>query len=134
MTQEEWNEFVIKEMLPEAQMNVNRDKPPIVCLCGSTRFMEEFIEYQTLFTLRGYIVLTVAVCKHEEAKNNSGHGGEEISQEIADMLDKLHLHKIDIADHIYVINKGGYIGESTRKEIRYAEHLRKPVQYLEELK
>ena len=133
MTQEEWNEFVIKEMLPEAQKNVSKDKPPIVCLCGSTRFMEEFIEHQSLFTLRGYIVLTVAVCKHEEAKNNTGHGGEEISQEVADMLDKLHLHKIDLADFIFVINKGGYIGESTRKEIDYAYQTNKPIAYMENI-
>ena len=49
------------------------------------------------------------------------------------MLDDMHLRKIDLADEIYVINVGGYIGESTRREIAYAEKTGKKVNYLEEL-
>ena len=36
------------------------------------------------------------------------------------MLDDIHKRKIDMADAIYVINKDGYIGDSTRSEIKYA--------------
>ena len=47
------------------------------------------------------------------------------------MLDDMHKRKIDMADAIYVINVGGYIGESTRSEIEYAQRNGKIVYYLE---
>ena len=50
-----------------------------------------------------------------------------------EMLDDMHKRKIDMADGIYVINVGGYIGESTRSEIEYAKALGKSVDYLERL-
>ena len=48
-----------------------------------------------------------------------------------EMLDDMHLRKIDLADEIFVINVGGYIGESTRSEIAYAEETGKKINYLE---
>ena len=48
-----------------------------------------------------------------------------------EMLDDIHLRKIDLADEIFVINVGGYIGESTKREIAYAEKTGKTVKYLE---
>ena len=49
-----------------------------------------------------------------------------------EMLDDMHKRKIDMADEIYVINVGGYIGESTRSEIEYAKKNGREVRYLEE--
>jgi hypothetical protein len=46
------------------------------------------------------------------------------------MLDDMHKRKIDMADEIFVINVGGYIGQSTRSEIAYAESKGIPVRYL----
>ena len=43
----------------------------------------------------------------------------------------MHKRKIDMADEIFVVNVGGYIGESTRSEIDYATANGKPVRYLE---
>lgn len=102
------------------------DFPQIVCLCGSTRFMNEFFAAGWQFTLDGYIVLSVGICKHAEH-----HGGEALGQEVADKLDELHLRKIDLCDWVFVLNVGGYIGESTKAEIEYAEKIGKIVQYLE---
>ncbi len=48
-----------------------------------------------------------------------------------EMLDDMHKRKIDMADSIYVINVGGYIGESTRSEIEYARKTGKGVEYME---
>lgn len=48
------------------------------------------------------------------------------------MLDDMHKRKIDMADSIYVINVGGYIGSSTRSEIEYAQKNGKEVKYLEQ--
>ena len=43
----------------------------------------------------------------------------------------MHLRKIDLADEIFVINVGGYIGESTKREIAYATKTSKKINYLE---
>ena len=56
---------------------------------------------------------------------------EEITLEIKEMLDKMHRQKIDLSDEIYVINPGGYIGESTKSEIEYDKRMEKKVSYLE---
>lgn len=47
------------------------------------------------------------------------------------MLDDMHKRKIDMADEIFVINVGGYIGESTKSEIEYAKKTGKIINYLE---
>lgn len=47
------------------------------------------------------------------------------------MLDDMHKRKIDMADEIFVINVGGYIGSSTKSEIEYAESQGRVVRYLE---
>ena len=100
--------------------------PEIICLCGSTRFMDAFHAVGWQLTLDGCIVLTVGVCKHAE-----DHGGEALGQDVADRLDKLHRRKIDLADRVYVLNVDGYIGESTRGEITYAKKMGKEIRYLE---
>ena len=98
----------------------------IVTLCGSTRFKEQFIEAQKRLTLDGSIVISVGLFGHS--------GDEEVWKPgTKEMLDDMHLRKIDMADEIYVINVGGYIGESTRREIAYAEKMGKVVNYLEQV-
>lgn len=94
----------------------------VITLCGSTRFKDEFIEQQKLLTLQGYIVISVGCF---------GHSGDCISEEQKKMLDDMHKRKIDMADEIYVINKNGYIGNSTRSEIEYAKSKQMPITYME---
>ena len=100
--------------------------PEIVCLCGSTRFMGAFFDEGWRFTLEGRIVLSVGVCKHVEH-----HGAEALGPDVVEALDELHKRKIDLADHVHILNVGGYIGNSTRSEIEYAEQEGKPITYLE---
>lgn len=45
------------------------------------------------------------------------------------VLDALHLHKIDLADRVLIVNPGGYVGESTQKEIAYAQATGKPIAF-----
>ena len=45
------------------------------------------------------------------------------------VLDALHLRKIDLADRVLVVNPGGYVGESTLREIAYAEAAGKPITF-----
>lgn len=57
--------------------------------------------------------------------------GEVLTKEKKDLLDDIHKRKIDMSDEIFVINKGGYIGENTRSEIEYAKMTNKKVNYME---
>jgi len=99
-------------------------KYKIITLCGSTRFKDEFIEEQKRLTLEGNIVISVGLFGHS--------GDEEVwSQDTKIMLDDMHKRKIDLADEIFVINVGGYIGSSTQSEIEYAIKINKKVMYLE---
>ena len=99
-------------------------KFPVITLCGSTRFKEQFLEAQKRLTLEGNIVISVGLFGHS--------GDDEVwTPGTKEMLDNMHKRKIDMADAIYVINVGGYIGESTRSEIDYAEKNGKTVMYLE---
>ncbi len=99
-------------------------KYKVITLCGSTRFRDAFMEAQKRLTLEGNIVLSVGLFGHA--------GDDEVWNEgIKEMLDDMHKRKIDMADEIFVINVGGYIGSSTRSEIAYAEAVGKPVHYLE---
>ena len=56
---------------------------------------------------------------------------EEIRLDAKKMLDEMHKQKIDMSDEIYVINLNGYIGESTKSEIEYANSKGKNISYLE---
>ena len=96
----------------------------VITLCGSTRFKDAFIEAQKRLTLAGNIVISVGLFGHS--------GDAEVwSEGVKAMLDDMHKRKIDMADEIYVINVGGYIGASTKSEIEYARATGKPVRYLE---
>ena len=100
-------------------------KYKVITLCGSTRFKDAFMETQKRLTLEGNIVISVGLFGHS--------GDEEVWTEgTKEMLDDMHKRKIDMADEIYVINVGGYIGYSTRSEIEYATAKGMPVRYLEE--
>lgn len=100
-------------------------KYTVITLCGSTRFKEQFFDAQKSLTLAGNIVISVGLFGHS--------GDDEVWTEgTKEMLDDMHKRKIDMADAIYVINVGGYIGESTRSEIEYARRNGKQVHYLEE--
>ena len=106
------------------------DHPEIVCLCGSTRFIEQMAVEAWELEKRGAIVLSCHLLPHWYGAAGD-HQAE--AEGVAAQLDTLHLRKIDIADRVRVINLGGYIGESTRNEINYAESLGKPITYLEPL-
>lgn len=99
-------------------------KPVVVCLCGSTRFKDAFIEASRVETLKGKIVLSVGLFGHIEGLDMDGP--------IKKMLDNLHLSKIDMADEVLILNVGGYIGESTGRELNYAIANKKIIRFLED--
>lgn len=133
--------------------------PKIVCLCGSTRFKQEFIAANFRETMAGNIVLSVGLYGHADASVYAPTAEEKIA------LDKLHKDKIFLADEVLVLNckvlscyccvrplwdnwqavwmnctpcchaeayPRPYIGDSTRSEIAYAKEQGKVIRYLEE--
>lgn len=94
-----------------------KDRPEIVCLCGSARFMAEIRAANTALTLAGVIVVAPGEAEDPPAPEQKA------------VLDALHLSKIDLADRVLVVNPGGYVGESTRREIAYAEAAGKSVAF-----
>ena len=107
------------------------DGYPVITLCGSTRFKDEFYEVQKRLTLEGNIVISVGLFGHSGDSEVWDGMDEGTLSKTKEMLDDMHKRKIDMADSIYVINVGGYIGESTRSEIEYAKAHNKPVRYME---
>ncbi len=107
---------------PPATGDAAAVRPEVVCLCGSTRFIDTFAEQYGRLTDEGKIVLTVGrvVPQSEQALGSPRKAA----------LDVLHLRKIDLADRVLVLNVGGYVGPSTRREIAYAKERGKPIDLL----
>jgi len=93
--------------------------PKIICLCGSTRFKNHFVEHNLEETLAGKIVLSIG-CDMRSDEDIFGHMSPEEFAETKRQLDELHKRKIDLADEVLILNVGGYIGESTQSELDYA--------------
>ncbi len=105
--------------------------PRIVCLCGSSRFYDQYQHAYYDQTMRGEIVLSIGFYPHAKAEHGHGEGvGHDSEQKI--MLDELHKRKIDLADYILVVSDvTGYYGASTVSEIQYAVEHGKPVEFTE---
>jgi hypothetical protein len=103
-----------------------KDNPAIICLCGSTRFKDAYQKANLEETLAGKIVLSVGCYQHSDAKLS-------LTVEQKDMLDELHKKKIDLADEIFFLNVGGYMGKSTLSELDYAIRAKKKIKFLEKI-
>jgi 8-oxo-dGTP diphosphatase len=108
------------------QTTTTETRPPIVVLCGSTRYWDAFAEAALYETVAGRIVLAPG-CNLRQPHplwTDPDRAGR-----LKQQLDYLHRRKIDLADEVLVVNPGGYIGDSTRSEIDYARSLGKPIRY-----
>ncbi len=102
-------------------MSNKLEKTKIITLCGSAKFKEDFVRELKKLSLLGNIVLMPVFDFVEDELD----GAKSL------LLKDLHLKRIEIADEILVINKNGYIGKSTKKEIEYATGLGKKINYIE---
>ena len=107
-------------------------KYKVITLCGSTKFKDEFLKAQKDLTLKGNIVISVALFGHSGDSEVWENMDEGTLTKTKEMLDDIHKRKIDMADEIFVINVNGYIGDSTKSEIEYAIKTGKKVNYLED--
>ena len=87
---------------------------------------------QKRLTLEGNIVISVGLFGHSGDEEVWDGMDEGTLSKTKEMLDDMHKRKIDMADSIYVVNVGGYIGESTKSEIDYAKKHGKSISYLVE--
>ena len=94
----------------------------IITICGSTKFKDQILEAAKTLTLDNHIVLAPFIFHHAD--------DEELTQEAKIRLDNLHKEKINMSDAIFVVNVGGYIGESTYSEIDWAQRMKKEVYFL----
>lgn len=97
------------------------DRPEIICICGSAKFMPEIRAANRELSFTGVIVVAPS------------EGDEAPTPEQKAALDALHLRKIDLADRVLIVNPGGYIGESTRGEVAYAQAAGKPITFTDPL-
>lgn len=94
----------------------------VVTICGSMRFWDKIQEmFERLELENGYVVLGVT----------PSVSGRVLTESDIALLAELHRAKIDLSDAIFVVNVGGYIGESVKSEIEYAKEKGKEILYLE---
>lgn len=114
-----------------AHTPTGKPRPKIVCICGSSRFCDKAAVWAWEFEKQGELALSMHLLPQWywelTGKVGEGHGAEQ--EGVAHILDELHLIKIDMADRVFVVNEGGYIGERTSIEIEYAKKLGKPISY-----
>ena len=95
---------------------------PVVTISGSTKFKKEFRDAAAKLEKAGCIVLTTHIFSHADNLT--------VTDEERKMYEKMYEQSIDMSSIVYVVNKNGYIGESTGKEIEYALMTGKEVRYL----
>jgi len=107
---------------------MNIEKPKVVTLCGSSRFVDVMavcawlIERDEQAIAMGLHLLP-GWYPNLQPDHIAEHEG------VAAAMDALHLRKIDLSDEIFVVNVGGYVGESSGREIEYAKKLGKPIRW-----
>lgn len=99
----------------------------VITLCGSTKFQAEFAEVNQRLTMEGCVVISLGMFGLPDLPDYDWTAD---SADLKGRLSAAHFQKIRMADEVYIVDPGGYVGESTRREIAYAETLGKPVRYL----
>ena len=103
-------------------------KPKIIVLCGSSRFVDVMAVCAWLIERdEKAIALTLHLLPHWYPDLQADHLAE--AEGVAAQMDELHLRKIDLADEVFVVNRGDYIGSSTRNEVEYTKKHGKPVRW-----
>ncbi|QBR92511.1 hypothetical protein [Nocardioides euryhalodurans] len=99
----------------------------VITLCGSTRFEAEFADVNQRLTMEGCVVLSLGMFRLPDLPD---YDWTTDSWDLKGRLGRVHFQKIRMADEVFIVDPGGYVGESTRREIAYAESLGTPVRYL----
>lgn len=108
------------------QQTLHPAEAKVITLCGSTTFEAEFAQVSQRLTVDGCVVISLGMFCLPDLP---GDDGATVISDLKARLGDLHLQKIRMADEVYIVDPGGYVGESTAREIAYAESLGKPVRY-----
>ena len=108
------------------------DKPKVVVFCGSSKFVD-------IMAVAAWLVereeKAISIGLHLLPSWYRSPSGELPEHHLAEhegcqaKMDALHLRKIDLCDEVFVVNYGGYIGESTDREIQYTVEKGKPLRW-----
>lgn len=99
------------------------NKPRIVAIIGSSRFKAAHLGIAQKVTLQGKIPLIAGFFHHVDCVP--------LTDDQKGMIDQLMLHKINMADEVFVVNVNGYIGKTTRQGIEHARQSDKPITFME---
>lgn len=104
-----------------------------VCICGSSRFCDLIAVVKWELEKAGIMATGLHYLPEWYTQNanwrENHHGAEQ--ENVAHVLDEIHLRKIDKYDCVLVVNYNKYIGSRTKVEINYAFDNKKPVYYFE---
>ena len=103
-----------------------QERARVITLCGSSWFKDEFHAENQRLTMEGNVVISLGIFGHVDMPD---YDWTTDATDLKRTLDRLHFQKIDMADEVHVVAPGGYVGESTAREIAYAQSLGKVVSY-----
>ena len=93
-------------------------------LCGSLRFEQDIQWWHEKLALAGHVIYAMVALPSQKHGNTAWYTEDE-----KERLDLLHLAKIEESDAIFVVDTDNYIGDSTRREIRWARIRGKAIFY-----
>lgn len=102
-----------------------------ITLCGSTRFKSKFEEMQLKLGMAGHIVYSLNGFGREASDVGKPDDFPLFTDHDKVKLDLVHLAKIEESDAVLILNVGGYVGESTKRELMWAELRNKEIFFLE---
>jgi len=102
-------------------------RPKIVCLCGSSRFVDVMAVCGWLIEREEKAITMNLHLLPSWYGDVPDHLAE--SEGVALAMDDLHLRKIDISDEVFIVNFEDYIGKSTAGEIKYAKKSGKKIRW-----
>ena len=103
-----------------------------ITLCGSSRFYAHFNKWSKILSLAGHTVYSIGIAGRTAEDSDKPFKLDLLTAREKEMLDLVHLKKIMDSDAIVVLNVDGYIGDSTRREMMWAQILGKEAFYLEQ--
>lgn len=110
-------------------MNSAKNKPKIVTLIGSAKFMNTFDFVERTLNQRGVIVMTPAIFKHHGFGTNEFY----LTPDQHEIYDILHQQKMLMSDYVVLISEEGYVGENTQEEIDFCKLHEIQVKHYEEV-
>ena len=118
----------IMNLMEDQQAELSAEgEAKVITLCGSTKFEADFAQVNQRLTMEGFVVISLGMFSLPDLP---GYDWTADSSDPKGRLAGVHFRKIRMADEVYIVDPGGYVGESTRREIAYAESLGKPIRYL----